>query len=112
MKFFSSYRPETKFKMAPRPISGYWTDHRNLLCIPIIPKKYSINSWSFSQVRGNQNSRWPPYPEVGSHQKSKGTSPVHPHYTHPGLLGYCVTPETSDFYPRIHGRDTVSRIIQ
>jgi hypothetical protein len=23
MKFFSSYRPETKFKMAPRPISGY-----------------------------------------------------------------------------------------
>jgi hypothetical protein len=25
---------------------------------------------------------------------------------------YCVTPQTSDFYPRIHGRDAVSRIMQ
>jgi hypothetical protein len=50
---------------------------------PLYPKKINQFVEVFLKLSsGNQNLRWPPYPEVGSHQKSKWSfsfaSPLYP----------------------------------
>jgi hypothetical protein len=82
MKFFSSYRPETKIHDGHRNrISGSRIapeiERNLLLCITIIPQRDKSVRGSFSQVifrkpkfKMAATSR---YPEVRSHQKSKGT---------------------------------------